>query len=638
MTKINHQKHIDGLRAIAVLPVIFYHANFELFSGGFIGVDVFFVISGYLITSIIYKQMMANEFSLGDFYCRRIKRIFPVLFFIMFISFPFAWVLLSPVDLVEFSKSIIGVSLFSSNILFWRQSGYFTTAAEYIPFLHTWSLSVEEQFYLVFPLFCFFIIKKKEKYLIPGILSIWSISFILSLIISYWKPGAAFFLSFFRAYELLTGSLIALFYNQLSDLVRRSWIRSSIATAGLLLILVAMVFIDKWTVFPGIAVILPVIGASLIILYSDANNLTGRLLGNSILVNIGLISFSLYLWHNLLFTFARFHGFAYSNSYAFEYLTLISLILSYFTWRFVENPFRYALFITPRIAIKLALFFSLSFIIIGSICLLFEGFPGRFSEPEKDILKFREYNSAPYYKNGSCFLEFGDSNDDFDNSCIPDKNDRESVVIWGDSHAAALSFGLRMHFKNLGQFTRSACPPVLGGSLDLSKICNNFNHMALQQILLAMPKKIFLHANWLLYDNENIIDSVHDTISYLNKHLPESQIILIGLVPQYPNTLPDYIVRSRIKLNDSTRLSSLIIDDLVKLENLFLMAENNLKYYFLSPLNYFCNSRDCLIAAQFEDVIMPMAWDYGHLTAAGSVFLANSIIKEDCVNYVSRCK
>jgi peptidoglycan/LPS O-acetylase OafA/YrhL len=209
-----YRKEIDGLRALAVLPVILFHAGFELFSGGFIGVDVFFVISGYLITTIILAELEQGKFSLINFYERRARRILPALFLVMFVCIPFAWFWLLPSDMKDFSQSLVAVSFFASNILFWRESGYFDAAAELKPLLHTWSLAVEEQYYVLFPLFLMLFWKLGKRWILLTL----GLAFLASLALAQWaayaKPSAAFYLLPTRGWELLIGAFTAFYLSQ----------------------------------------------------------------------------------------------------------------------------------------------------------------------------------------------------------------------------------------------------------------------------------------------------------------------------------------------------------------------------------------------------------------------------------------
>ena len=250
---MNYRREIDGLRALAVVPVILFHAGFEWFSGGFVGVDIFFVISGYLITSIILSGKQDGTFTLLRFYERRARRILPVLFFIMLACLPFAWLWMPPHEMVEFSRSLIAVPLFVSNILFWRETGYFATANELKPLLHTWSLAVEEQYYLLFPLFLLLTWKLGRRWIV----ALLAVMAILSLVLAQWgsmnSPTASFYLLPTRGWELLIGALVAFYLSRgikVENSNKQKAINQAGSLLGVLLIGYAAVTFDKTTPFP----------------------------------------------------------------------------------------------------------------------------------------------------------------------------------------------------------------------------------------------------------------------------------------------------------------------------------------------------------------------------------------------------
>ncbi len=333
---MRYRAEIDGLRAVAVVPVIFFHAGFSLFNGGYVGVDVFFVISGYLITSIIIDDLDKGKFSLVRFYERRARRILPALTFVMLVSLPFAWALMIPPQLKAYAKSIIATNLFSSNILFWQESNYFGAAAEEKPLLHTWSLAVEEQFYLFFPLLLIALWRFGFKPLLYILVTIT----VASLALSEWGardfPTANFFLAPTRVWELLFGSICA-FIAFKRELKPNQWL----SLAGLALIVVAIFLYDESTPFPSLYAVAPVLGTSLIILYGLKGTLVGNILAHRVLVGLGLISYSAYLWHQPIFAFARIGYGEFLNDQVMLFLSVTSLGLAYFSWRFVEQPFRY---------------------------------------------------------------------------------------------------------------------------------------------------------------------------------------------------------------------------------------------------------------------------------------------------------
>jgi peptidoglycan/LPS O-acetylase OafA/YrhL len=340
VSKITYRPEIDGLRAIAVSAVIAFHAGFDSFAGGFIGVDVFFVISGYLITSLIIADCERGQFSFADFYERRARRILPALLVVMAVTIPGAWALLSPHDFARFSESVAAVPLFSSNILFWKESGYFDIDSQLKPLIHTWSLGVEEQFYLFFPplLLVLYAFGRGRPVLVTGLTLIASFAAAVTLV--HVKPSAAFFLLPTRAWELLSGSMVALTYGSTWDPARHSRVRDVLAVAGLGAILVSVFVFDKDTLFPGWSALLPVAGTVLVIACSRSANGVGRLLSSRAMVGLGLVSYSAYLWHQPLFAFAHYSGVSPSDVQVFALLVAATLALSIASYHWVERPFR----------------------------------------------------------------------------------------------------------------------------------------------------------------------------------------------------------------------------------------------------------------------------------------------------------
>jgi peptidoglycan/LPS O-acetylase OafA/YrhL len=336
---MKYRPEIDGLRALAVLPVILFHAGFEYFSGGFVGVDVFFVISGYLITTIIISEMAEGKFSIVNFYERRARRILPALFFVMAACLPFALFWLTPIHLKDFGQSILAVSTFSSNILFWWESGYFGTAAELKPLLHTWSLAVEEQYYILFPVFLMSIWRLGIKW---GLI-ILSITFFVSLGTAQWgaykSPSAAFFLLPTRGWELLVGALAA-FYLKYNAHVKSHSINQVLSLLGFLMIIFSISTFDETTPFPSLYALTPTIGTGLLIICAVPKTLVHKLLSLKFVVGIGLISYSAYLWHQPLLAFARHKLLGEVSYFNLVVLCIFSLLMAWFSWRFVELPFR----------------------------------------------------------------------------------------------------------------------------------------------------------------------------------------------------------------------------------------------------------------------------------------------------------
>ena len=301
--QLKYRAYIDGLRAIAVLAVLFFHADIGC-GGGYVGVDVFFVISGYLITGLILKDLDGGQFQLVKFWERRVRRILPAVAVVLLACLATGWFLLFSLDFKELGESVLAQALLVSNIYFWRESGYFAQAAEMKPLLHTWSLAVEEQFYLLFPFLLIAFKRFSRKSLVPGILLLCCISFSLSVYCSYRHASVNFYFLPTRAWELLLGSFLAAIPAQRTS---TRWLTESLSSGGLLAILCAVFFYGPDTRFPGISALLPCVGAALIIWAND-HTLTcvGKLLAIRPVVFIGLISYSLYLWHWPMLVFASY--------------------------------------------------------------------------------------------------------------------------------------------------------------------------------------------------------------------------------------------------------------------------------------------------------------------------------------------
>jgi peptidoglycan/LPS O-acetylase OafA/YrhL len=339
MTPIRYRPEIDGLRAVAVAPVILFHAGFGLFAGGYVGVDVFFVISGFLITSILISDLENGSFGLLHFWERRARRILPALFLVLAFSTVAAMALMLPSDLERFSERLYAVATFWSNILFWKESGYFDTASQLKPLLHTWSLAVEEQYYLIFPILLALVWplgRKRVLWIMIGLT-------IASLAASEWAarsaPAIGFYWLPFRSFELGIGVLIA-FYRQHRNAPGTPVVRQIASAAGLALIALAVFLFDADTPFPGLHALVPTLGAGLIILTAEPGTFVHKLLSRRVPVDLGLISYSAYLWHQPLFAFARLAAGGELSDTLTVLLIVLSLGVAYLSWRFVEMPFR----------------------------------------------------------------------------------------------------------------------------------------------------------------------------------------------------------------------------------------------------------------------------------------------------------
>lgn len=627
---MNYRREIDGLRALAVLPVILFHADFQGFSGGFVGVDIFFVISGYLITSILIKEIADGSFSLMGFYERRARRILPVLYFVMAITSVFAYLLLWPNDMLDFGQSLIAVSLFGSNFLFWAESGYFETAAELKPLLHTWSLAVEEQYYIFFPLLLL-VTRKFRQYWVVLTLLLMSV---MSLALAEWSnlhaPSAAFFLLPSRGWELLVGALTAYYLYNNDDSNRLTIIpvlfNQMVSLLGLLMVLYSVSEFNSSTPFPGLYAVIPTLGAVLVILCATPSTLVGRLLGSNILVGIGLVSYSAYLWHQPLFAFARHQGEGELSSTVLLTLTTLSFIAAYFSWRFIEQPFRDRAKVTRRTVFTAGVGFGIMFILFGNYINNKEGFVVSFSDEQKQIMAFKHYDKALLYREGSCFLGDGQMSNSFSVDCASSGEGVNQPMIWGDSHAAALYGGLNKTVSNLAQYTTSGCPPALPISEGLRTNCNDVNSYTMKKIGDVTPSQLFLHANWYLYNKEGITLNLTETIEAVRHASPGTEIVVVGGVPRWSPSLPTTLLQNKVVLgNTEKRLPLPLMAKLREIDGQLegIAISNNVR--FVSALDLFCNQDKCLALAKFDGDIQLTAWDKAHLTEAGATLLAKAI-------------
>jgi peptidoglycan/LPS O-acetylase OafA/YrhL len=393
-----YRREIDGLRALAVVPVILFHGGFSVFSGGFVGVDVFFVISGYLITSIILADLKIGKFSLVRFYERRARRILPALLFVMVATIPFAYEWMMPDEFKNFGQSLLATAIFSNNILLALTSDYWSLASEFKPLLHTWSLGVEEQYYVIFPVLMIL----GWRYFKSRIVLVLGVIFTVSLIAATWgiakAPVATFYLLPTRAWEILLGALVAYYHTHNNVGVLSPARNQTLSLIGVILIVVSVLAFNENYPSPGLTTLVPAFGTVLIILFALEGTVVRRLLGSHVMVGTGLISYSLYLWHQPLFAMARVYSIEAPQAGVFGILIGLSFALAYLTWRFVEMPFRNRAIVQRRTVAFVSVFGSLSAIIIGYYLNTTYGMAWRIFDPQTSIqeLDKRFYNERVF--------------------------------------------------------------------------------------------------------------------------------------------------------------------------------------------------------------------------------------------------
>jgi peptidoglycan/LPS O-acetylase OafA/YrhL len=527
---MKYRAEVDGLRAIAVLPVILFHAGLSVSSGGFVGVDVFFVISGYLITSIIIDQVQRGTFSLLDFYARRARRILPALFLVVLCTMPLAWRWMVPGELRDSSQSVAAVSVFASNFLFWFHSGYFDRLAAEKPLLHTWSLSVEEQFYVLFPVTLLLFWRLGTRWLIAVVVTVAVASLALA---EYWQPwdaSAAFYLLPTRAWELSIGVLCAL-----SQFKQGQLKSEALSALGLVLIATSVVLYDQTVPFPSLYTLVPVGGAAFVILFAAEHTRTARLLSTKPLVGIGLISYSAYLWHHPLFALARIRSFEPPGTYTMLALAGLSLLLAYVSWRFVEQPIRRFRGWSHSKVLVVAAGVSAVFLCVGTWGHFTDGFRSIRTTPEqRNLLNMAQYSPKRLecHTRGKDYLKPADACEYFDGTV--------RWAVLGDSHAVELAHAVAERGKSFGvkvkHLSFSGCGPVIDHTA-AEVDCRNWTREAVEYVA-----------------GDPTIDAV-----IVNYRL---QVYLwgdhIGVFPQLPNTVPEDV--RNVYWRDLVRILGLLSD------------------------------------------------------------------------------
>jgi peptidoglycan/LPS O-acetylase OafA/YrhL len=504
-----HRKDIDGLRAIAVLSVLGFHCGIPWLRGGFIGVDIFFVISGYLICSIIYRDLQSGTFSIARFYERRFKRILPALFVVLAFCLVLAVLILSPVEARRLGNSALATALSASNFLFWRQSGYFDAGSNMKPLLMTWSLAVEEQFYFAFPLIMLMFRRMPRRSLLVILSVLCVLSLSLSLIAEFSSPSLNFYSPFTRAWELGAGTLLAIWTTGRSKIANQpSWKADATGAIGLLLIAVPIFWYLPGTRFPGYEAIPPVLGTILIL--ASAGGRANRILSIPPLVDVGLISYSLYLWHWPLLSFARIISAHPLHARTTVILMAIAFAAATASYFLVEKPFRARTAVRTSTVLLAYASLLFAFVVVSGLFSLTHGLPGR--APELARIEFQ----ANIDRGHPCQVSRLSALSSF---CLPPANGTgKSFALLGDSHAEAISNRMRNKLANDGwqlvTISHGSCPPTLGMtrwiSAEEADSCRRFNRGALNYVLSRPDIRVVaLLAGWggRIYVPDNLNES-----------------------------------------------------------------------------------------------------------------------------------
>jgi peptidoglycan/LPS O-acetylase OafA/YrhL len=639
-----YRSDIDGLRAIAVLSVIAFHIAPERFRGGFVGVDIFFVISGFLISSIIYRELESGTFSIVEFYVRRIRRIYPALFLVLSFVCVAGWMLLLPTEFVALGKQVIGGSAFVANFVLWWQSGYFSPEAALKPLLHLWSLGVEEQYYLIFPLICILSYRSRSRWTMPAaFLAIAAISMFLNVAFVSRYSAATYFLPFSRLWELFAGAGLSLCQQRNSQ---ASWVgplfarwRHGAGLLGLALLAVSIFCIDQLDAFPGWWALLPTLGAVLLIVAGPSSLINRYVLSCKPAVFVGLISYPLYLWH---WPFLSFMKVAYSDwdiqlSHIQKgAMMLLAFLLAYLTYRFIELPIRQVKGRARRRKGALLLLGCVSLAgTFGALVIVNRGFPARL--PSAVVALDHDYadDDSNLWRDGTCFLRPDQSAASFSDNCLDTKEgqtNRPLVFVWGDSHAADLFPGFRalQHQSGvrLAQYTSSSCAPILGLKMPDRPACFAVNNAVINRIRELRPDIVVLSANWDYRDPD------HDSASRANRlqqtiGLIEAagvkRVVVVGTAPFWKIPVPGLLI-GELRRNQYHSVAHRLGRDLLAPHDdaLVKAATQNAGGVYLSVFEYLCDQTSCLVTTGpgWRDLV---TYDNSHFTEHGSLIVAQHI-------------
>ncbi len=633
---LKYRPDIDGLRAVAVVSVVIFHLGAGHLMGGFVGVDVFFVISGYLISAIIFSDIAASRFSVLGFYERRIRRIFPALFGMLLLFTAVASLTLLPTELVDYAKSLFAAVLSASNFYFWRHSGYFDMP-ESNPLLHTWSLAVEEQFYILFPL-CLVIIRRFfPRRLRAAVVALFFASLIASIAMVRLDPVSSFYMPYTRAWELLLGTMIS---QGIFPRLRASIPRNLATLAGMGLILYPVFFYSPRTPFPGIAALPPCLGSALIIGAGEyGSSLVGKVLSWRPVVFVGLISYSLYLWH---WPVIVMHSMGFTVTLndllphrlavlipAFRFdmwmEIVVSFLLAILSWRFVERPFRARpLRITRRPLFVLSAVVMAVLLALSATIFFGHGFEGRFSPQAVKIASFLEKRGAgdEHGRVGSCFITDSSRSAVLDNDrCLQLIPGKRNYLLIGDSHAAVLWSGLAAARPedNLLLASVSNCKPLLhpGGTGDCIKEMNYiFNSYLPSHPLQAL----LLEARWKPADMAGLTE----TIAWARQR--QIPVTLFGPVAEYDAPLPRLLAYS-ITWNRPGLASKHRIAYSPSMDKLMQGLDASTWHIpYISLYQATCNQEGCTEYADRAQEI-PVMRDGDHFTDAGSALIVGRLIQ-----------
>jgi peptidoglycan/LPS O-acetylase OafA/YrhL len=612
---ISYKPHIDGLRGVAVSGVLLFHFGATWLPGGFVGVDVFFVISGFLISKSLYGEVARGTFNLAGFYERRVRRIAPAFLATTAGTWVLGFFILFPNELKNLSASVIYGSLFAANIYFYATAGYFSASAHELPLLHLWSLGVEEQFYILFPLVVLFSHALGKRSLPFVILALFVISLLVGHAMLRRDPSAAFYLLPFRAFELLIGAMLAL--PGVVTTARRA-VAGAAVLFGLGLILGSMLLLSDASRFPGAKALYPCVGAALVIWGGEcAPSFPSLILGKAVPRFIGRISFSLYLVHWPLAVFVRMR---FPDLHPALFLiggVAASLLIAWLSWRYVEQPFRRR---DPPFLSRTSIFATTA---VATSCLVAtavfvraaNGFPERMKAEINEVLAFRNFAYQATFREGVCFLRPEQPWTELAPECLPAGT--PTIVLWGSSHIAQFYGGLvgpaTEKGYRLGQITGSACLPLMNWDHPGRPNCRALNDFALDWLVTNRPTMVVMGGDPI--EDPGLLERLDASIERLAS--AGIKPVLLGPAPYYRRAVPA-IIAEKLQREDRTERSQSEFDPISRNADIVMSARyggrSDVRY--ISFLDRLCPQAGCEIA----EGNVPFHFDTVHFTALGSTY------------------
>ena len=622
MRPLSYRADVDGLRAVAIAAVVVFHAFPAAARGGFTGVDVFFVVSGYVISRIIWRGLDERSFTLAWFYGRRALRLFPALALVLVATLAAGRWLLLPDAYATLGKDVAAAAAFTSNLVLWQDAGYFTENAALRPLTHLWSLAVEEQFYLVFPLLL--VAARRSRRLTGVLLAVlaaasfgWSVARVGT------DPAAAFYLLPSRFWELALGALLA-FVELRRPEPLPARLRTAASIAGFGLLVLACYGPTSRSAFPGVWALAPTLAAVALIAAGPRAFLNRRLLSSAPFVVVGRISYPLYLWHFPLLVLARVQWGPSLSTAATAAVVVVSVVLAYATYRLVELPLRSLSArgsLRPRLlAAPLAATGA-----AGLAVLLGGGLPGRVPV-ELQQLSTVAFDYKLAYRESRCFLQPWQGARAFKRECVDD-GDGKLLLLWGDSHAAHLYPGLAPEARERGfriaQLTASACPPLLDYRSSGRPKCHGINRAALAAARELRPATVVLSAQWETYPS---LAGLRGTVAELRR-AGVREIVVVGPSPNWPHGLAQALFKE-VKREGLDRFPSRVRHELsdapVRADRALRPLARELGVTYIPALAVLCNRDGCL--ARLEDrADQLLVWDPSHFTAAGSSWFVERV-------------